>query len=574
MDRNIAGKSERGQVLIIGIMTVLLLVIAIIFLYDLHSIIRIKVKAQTAADAAALTAANWQRHSLNLIGELNLVKACTVLVSDIVPFGDDSPAGISTSSEIITEMQARVSFVGPMIGFGAAQQAAKNNGMNPVSHFTNVVSQHIDNLMNDDFYGESVGINQRIPDYLENQDVDPGNDKGYAWRTPSGGGPYVQMVEAVNIGQGGIAAAPNVDFASLPNVDPSWLLEVGLWRAVASEYWCHGTLRSLIKTFDFSGKWWQASIVQNSASFPEECEYSPLYIEYSGVGDTSLFDSARGALDTLATERSLTVSDKFNRGEAGDVDNINTPLPYVMWCKYESRWADDIPSSEWIGNGSISYLRASLKPEYIYGGALAKMRCYAEPTAMSSNYKASKLSGDWISVSAANVAPVTCTALAKPLGRLAAGVPPYAASMVLPVFDKSRLIPVSMQDPTGLYDPFNADQYALFLFLKWAATVDDIMNPPADPPCPSAYYLACFQKLNTQDWRSKGWNRDYISQTIPTSFDPVKNPTGAGWLQMGRTFVNDINGVPASVATTNEDTCDGWPGGGPGNRRGPIGPIH
>jgi hypothetical protein len=552
MNKNVVKFSEKGQVLIIGILTVLVLLIAIIFLYDLHSIIRIKVKAQNAADAAALTASNWQRHSLNLIGELNLVKACTVLVSDIVPLGDDSPEGITTSSEILTEMQARISFVGPMIGFGAAQQAAKNNGMNPVSHFTNVVNQHIGNLLNDDYYGTDVGINQSI--------------EGYSWRTP-----YIQMVEAANAGQGGIAAAPNVDFASLPDVNPSWLLDVGLWRAVAAEYWCHPTLRSLLKTGDFAGQWWQADIVQDSARFPEEAEYSPLYIDYSGVGDTTAFDLAKSSIDPIAVGRELSVSDRYDKNDPLDTDNINTPFPYVEWCIYESRWAtNNIPSSEWTGSADVSYLRSPLLPEYIYGGALAKMRCYAEPTAMSSNYKASKISGDWLSASSANVAKVTCTALAKPLGKLAAGVPPCAISMVLPVFDKSRLIPVAMQDPSGLYDPFDADQYALFEFLKWVANVDDIMNPPADPPCPSAYYLALFQKLATENWRSRGWNRNYVDQIIPTFFDPDTNPTGAGWLQMGRTFTYDINGNPIAVLTTNEDSCDDWPGGpGPGTRQGP-----
>jgi hypothetical protein len=570
MNNNIVNPYEKGQVLIIGIITALVLLIASIFLYDLHSIIRVKVKTQTAADAAALTAANWQRHSLNLIGELNLVKACTFLVSNIVPFGDDSPEGIKTSSEILTEMQARISFVGPMIGFGAAQQAAKNNGMNPVSHFTNVVNQHIGNLMDDDYYGDMVGINQVI--------------ESYSWRTA-----YTQMVEAANAGQGGIAAAPNVDFASLPDVNPSWLLEVRLWHAVAAEYWCYPTLRSLLKTYNFSGTWWQSSIVQNSARFPEECEYSPIYIEYSGLGDIPVFNSAKGTLNTMAVDRSLTVSDEFDKNDlVNDRDGINTPLPYVKWCIYESRWANDLPASEWTGVGNISYLRSPLMPEYIYGGALAKMRCYAEPATMSSNYKAGKMSftdaskndkGDWLTASDANVASVTCTALAKPLGKLTSGVPPSAASMVLPVFDKTRLIPVAMQDPTGLYDPFNAEQYELFEFLKWAAgeepytiAVNDINNPPiTNPPCPSAKYLALFQKLDSEDWRSKGWNRNYDSQTIPTYYNTDTNPSGAGWLQMGRTFMYDTNGIPLSVLTTNEDSCDDWEGGpGPGHRQGPT----
>lgn len=547
--------SERGQVLIIGIITVLILVIAIIFLYDLHSVIRVKVKTQTAADAAALTAANWQRHSLNLIGELNLVKACTVLVSDIVPFGDDSVAGITTSSEILSEMQARISFVGPMIGFGAAQQAAKNNGMYPVDHFSTVVQDHLDNLdpNNRDYYSADNGIRQGI--------------ENYSWKQG-----YIQMIEAVKDGQGGIAAAPNVDFASIPRVDPDWLLHVGLYRAIAAEYWCHPDLLDKVKTpGQLKGTWWLVDIVKNSSSFPEECEYSPIYIQYSGVIDKPYVVQAKNSLDTMATDRDLTVFDKYEIDDPNDIDKINTsqPLQYVRWCIYDSRWASDLPDSEWIGTGPVSYLRSPLMPEYIYGGALAKMLCYANPTVMSSNYKAGKLSGNWLSASSASVAPVTCTALAKPLGRLASGIPPYAASMVLPVFDKTRLIPVAMQDPTGLYNPFDQEQYNLFKFLEWLKDNSiDIgeLEPPAFAfkpieGCPNDTYLWDLQKLNTPSWRAKGYNPDYPK-------DPDAQP---GWLQVKRTYTKiDKDGNSYTFIDTNEYSCTDWGDRpGPGNHDGP-----
>ena len=533
--------------MIIGVIAVLILLVAVLFLFDIHSIIRVKVKAQTAADAAALTVANWQRHSLNLVGELNLVKACTVISTDFEPVGDASD-DLNTKNDMITEMQSRISFAGPMIGFGAAQQSAKNNGMNPVTHYTNIVRQHIANLENDDYYGETVGIPQDV--------------ENYAWRWP-----YQDMIESVVNGQGGIAAAPNVDFASLPDVNPAWLMDLGLYNAIAAQYWCYGTLRGLLKSYSFDGQWWQASIVNDTARFPEECEYAPIYVEYSAVGDTETFDLARSEIGVESLERSMTVVDKFDKADAQDTDGINNPLPYVKWCQYESRWDNQI-SPEWTTTDEPYYMRQPLKSEYNYRGAVSKMTCRAETKVLSSNYTVGKPSGTWLSTSPAQDAPITCSALAKPLGKLSNGRTPNSVKMVLPVFDESRLIPIAMQDPTGLYDPFNEELYNLFEFLKWAADVDDIDNPP--PECPSAFYLSCLQKLNDEDWRSKGYNRNYAPSMPPAAFDPASNPNGAGWLQMGHTYSRDAVGNITAVLTTNEDTCDDWPGGPGGPRQGPT----
>ena len=128
-----------GQVLLLAVLAMIILVIAIMVLFDVQRIIRGKIRVMSGIDAAALTGAEWQKHTLNIIGELNLVKACSVLISDsIYGIGGDvndfmkvDVTRDSTEAEIaaaiLTEMQVRVSFVGPLIGFGAAQQAAKNN---------------------------------------------------------------------------------------------------------------------------------------------------------------------------------------------------------------------------------------------------------------------------------------------------------------------------------------------------------------------------------------------------------------------------------------------------------------
>ena len=75
-------RNESGQTLLAGVIVLVIILLAIILLFDIQNLIRGKVKAQNAVDAAALTGANWQMHTLNLIGELNLVKASTLMFSD------------------------------------------------------------------------------------------------------------------------------------------------------------------------------------------------------------------------------------------------------------------------------------------------------------------------------------------------------------------------------------------------------------------------------------------------------------------------------------------------------------
>ena len=87
MKRNIAAlrrkrNGEHGQVLILAVVALILVIIAVLLLFDVQTVIRGKVKAQNGVDAAALTGAEWQKHSLNLIGELNLVRATGTLISE------------------------------------------------------------------------------------------------------------------------------------------------------------------------------------------------------------------------------------------------------------------------------------------------------------------------------------------------------------------------------------------------------------------------------------------------------------------------------------------------------------
>ena len=144
-------KKNSGQVLLLGIIMLLIMLFAIFLFFDLHNIIRGKVKLETAEQAAALTACRWQVKSLNLIGELNLLIATESVLQDnniIVP--DDTVLGIEEKTDIekqyargaarirsINEMQSRITFIGPLIALASTQSAAKNNGITTVKRTGN-----------------------------------------------------------------------------------------------------------------------------------------------------------------------------------------------------------------------------------------------------------------------------------------------------------------------------------------------------------------------------------------------------------------------------------------------------
>ncbi len=539
-------KCEEGQTLILGVLSIIVLLIATLIIFDLSSVIKTKLRSQTAVDAAALTGAKWQAYSLNAIGELNLVQVCTVIVNGIPPIGDDSPPGISESVQLVNKMQAQIAFVGPMIGFGAAQQAAKNNRIPSNSHYTRVVGQHIDLLRDNSAYGPYT-------EYFLAQTVET-----YRWRTP-----YADVVEDVCFAGGGIAVAPNTRFAGLPAVEPAWLMDLSLYDSITSRYWCYPSLRWLLKTHIFEGKWWDLNISTDlGRNFPYESEYLTLCTEFSGGGSSGGGDAV--LFGEMAAERSLALADEYNKDNPDDRDLIDTPLPYVRWCYYESGWMES-PSVEWLDG---TYLRGGLKPEYAYGGAVTKMTSDIDIERKSGAYSANSIkSRSPISKSSTPTISSKSSAMAKPLGFLESPeekFPPYISGMVLPVFDKSRLIPVAMQDPmTGLYDPFDRRLYDLYRFLIWLQDVDDIYNPGSSPPSGGQYFLNALRSLGQETWRSQGYNRNYVpTGSYPTElYDPDTNPTGAGWLQMGHTYQYDSGGNPIGVADVNEDTCDYNPDG-------------
>ncbi|MBO5645374.1 MAG: hypothetical protein J6S90_09005, partial [Lentisphaeria bacterium] len=127
--KNSIEKRESGQVLITGVIMLIALLLLLLSIFDVHNLIRAKFKFETAQQSAALAGARWQKESLNLIGEINILKACVTLLEGEknwdIPLPPDRPRyeearkhAIQGRLDQLTEMQTGVTFIGPLIGFG------------------------------------------------------------------------------------------------------------------------------------------------------------------------------------------------------------------------------------------------------------------------------------------------------------------------------------------------------------------------------------------------------------------------------------------------------------------------
>ena len=194
---------ESGQVLLIGVVMVVILLVAVFILADVHNTIRSKLKVETAQQAAALAAAEWQRESLNLIGEINLIKA-----SDALLRPPEEIAVMQQEYDRLTEMQTRVSFIGPLIAFAAAQQAAKANGINPHGDLAKL---YLAQLTKDNLYY-----------FPPNSD---GYINNYNWFKP-----YRELLETIS--QNGIAVRPNTSNSFSLTAYPTCLNDPAFYQSI------------------------------------------------------------------------------------------------------------------------------------------------------------------------------------------------------------------------------------------------------------------------------------------------------------------------------------------------------
>lgn len=579
---------SKGQVIVIAVVIMVILMLGILFLFDLQSVIRSKVKLETANQAAALSAAQWQKESLNLIGELNLIKASDQLLASghgntPKDIGDDA-------NRMLTQMQARLAFVGPVIAFGAAQQAAKNNGVNLYDYqkqsasgtgsMNNTLKQvHTDAQS----YRNSLDpTNSRWNELRYGDACKPGNpvyDRYPTWRDD-----YVKMLDAV-ISQGVVVLA-NVRIG-IERVSPYAFKDPMFYKAISGEWWCYIPLRSLLKQPDsyWSGKWWQ-NIQYDNPNFTGQSEIYNLGVH---------FDDASPAADDAYFKEVNTPGlwdyyfQKHNMAGATAKDNTIDPGCAITWCTYDGSWdsarMEVKADSEWNRSSAGSYLSGDLKKSVIYDGPLAYAKC--SQTINLVNTFESKMSSPTASQAqaslqgAANPSPIRTrndtiinngvpvgddrhAVIARTIGHLGSdpAAKPTDVQIILPAFDNVAIFPYylfvdNVNTLRNTDDPLSA-------FIIWLKTADDIYTPTVAPPAGTQLYLQAIQKLDTEFFRRSGYNNKYVTGSVANDAyfsDAYKysatNPGGAGWLQQAYIFTNsDPKYVYDSSKTTIPDTIN------------------
>ncbi len=560
---------QSGQVLLVGVIMMVVLLIAMLVLFDVHNVIRAKLKTETAQQAAALTGAEWQKESLNLIGEINLIKACETMLSDDdrfpgisadLPEDPDEPKAEGSSLfpyqariELLTEMQTRVSFLGPLIGFAAAQQAAKQNGLPPHRN----LDDYLGLLEYDSRYTE-LG---QAPEYINN----------YRWKKP-----YLSLTSAIS--DGGIAVYPNARIANTPIVDPSELAEPEFYSDIVrhageiaagdppeQSSW-HDNLYRIVKNWrqeNFKEPWWR--IDYSMADFPQESEIYTLGVTYAAAeGD---YESIRQEAQSMMPDQSLFSYDR---------------VPVALrWCRYDRFWYpayyeqyDSYREDHydyWFSGGA---LREKVKPEYIYEGPAAYAEGYVDVDTVSRHslrYDNRKAAADRrirdVGIRSIRVGSRRTTAegsdlyktdyrpgaIAKPLGKLSGQNPPITIPVILPVFETTALMPTYMPIPYG-FGVLRIGTSYLERFLSWLSDQSSLAEYEGEMPGGTGGYLEALITLTDgPGFRYYGWNPDFDSEAFDTAMraDPDKlfdrtyvyrqhgNPSGAGWLQEPQLFTLD-----------------------------------
>lgn len=372
--------SSSGQTMIFMIMVLIILSFIVLWNFDLHTILHLKSRTQNAGDAAALGAARWQGITLNLIGDLNIMQAIAL------SGGDTNTAGQ------ITDLQARLCYVGPAIGLLTAQQAAKNNGIYVNADFSTRLNQH------------ALAI------VTEYSDVFP-EPYPNCWQD------YGGMLE--NIAVQGVAAAPDNAHLYTDYTGEHTLLELGFYDAVAGRNWCWFYFYAMNLLEDYTDyHYWPALP-------PVIPQTYPVNSEIFGLGLVPVTTILPGGLDTVSQLNTLRderqLSDTTISNTMASITNtwyLYDPQIWTTWTLMSMEGDDPFPAL------------TTVRPQYDYAGADAAVRIETTADRLTPGSSGSL---------------ITWTAAAKPFGYLTADdspILPNAYSLVLPAFHHIRLIPV------------------------------------------------------------------------------------------------------------------------------------
>ena len=385
-------RGKSGQAMIFITFVVVILAVVALWNFDLHKIVTVKQISQNAGDAAALAAARWQAITLNLIGDLNVMQAVALT------------AGDTGQAAEIAELQARLCYVGPMVGLAGAQQAAKNNGIFNNERYAARLERHAEEVLRE-YTGRGGDGRMMFPEPY------PG-----CWTE------YADMIQSV--ADNGVAAGPDNSRLYSDDAGGHILLAKEFYDAVAGEDWCWFFFNAYELLLDYAGfRSWPPLPPEIPLPDPMNCEYFGL-----GLRKQPLVTDARAV--------ALMRQAETDRGLSGlPIDATVGSVTSAWYCYDEACWGPwDLISP--VGENHFP-ATGLVKPQYDYLGADAAVRVQAEATRLSSTTKSR----------------ITWTAAAKPFGSLEVdGTPvkPNECGLVIPAFRDVRLIPAdACSGPAG-----------------------------------------------------------------------------------------------------------------------------
>lgn len=393
-------RQRSGQAVVYILLALVTLIFFLLYIVDLHQIVRRKNQIQNAGDAAVTAAARWQGTTLNLVGELNLMHVMALAEED------------SAAVNAITNMQKRLCFSGPLAGLFASQVAAKNNHMYVDDDMTALIKEHADTVRNQ--YTMIFNGEMYYPEPW------PG-----AWEE------YADMLDQV--AADGIAAGPdNALFFTDPQ-DPHPLMNKAFYEAVESRNWCWFYLYAgnLLNSYSNYHDW--PPLPEIDEKRYDDCEFYSLGLHPFEIKMKHLFN---------ASELEKFFSDAgFSGVPYGDLNSSNVMDSLENWHVYDtSRWG------EWLliqpDEEGFFPITGPVREQYNYAGADAVVRVKGSVDRITPGIGGGSKDDK-----------VVWTAASKPFGYLeidgVESLPTSAANFVLPAYRNVRLIPVDAASGSG-----------------------------------------------------------------------------------------------------------------------------
>jgi hypothetical protein len=442
------GRKRAGQTVVFFLMVLVILTFIVIWNFDLHKILHVKSVAQNGGDSAALMACRWQGITLNMIGDLNIMHALAL------------SAGDTETPIAITNIQARLCFVGPMIGFMASQQAAKNNGIYRNTEFDDHLREHAEVVRND--YPRETGQDGEMlfPEPYEG-----------CWEE------YADMLDL--IADEGVAAGPENAHFYGDHTGGHVLLNIGFYEAIASMNWCwfYNNAPGLLESYrNFFPCWWPP--------LPPIPRVEPINSEIYGLGLTKFRTQMEDLVDFE------TVSGLARGRELGAGLTTNGMQTVATWYCYGGGWGD-WEAIDPLGEDPFP-ISGTVRDEYNYAGADAAVRVETRADRLTPGARGMAITNR-----------ITWSAAAKPFGSLNGTDRPTSYGIVLPAYHNVRLIPIDAASGSG-GGGYNLD---------WRKHIEDhlplyVEDGPAG--LPGCHYCNQLQTWENSSFRQAGV--DWLSQ--------------------------------------------------------------